>query len=314
MPTDRPDLLSRLLLRRLGDGFEGSGLPLAAIRAQLDRPVLPRAILRRGLASVSDIVVPGASGALPARLYRPHRSRGLVMFLHGGGFVLCGLDSHEDIACRLARASGAAVVSVAYRLAPEHPFPAAPEDAFAAYRFLADATAELGPGRAGIAVAGDSAGGNLAAAVARMARDAGVRPPALQVLFYPPTLGRERTASADEFGRGFFLTADAISWFRSQYVPVDDEVQSPLYAPALADDLAGLAPALIVTAGCDPLRDEGELYAVRLRDAGVPCRDGRVRGALHGFLNFAPFYPPARRVLREAGQSIRRALDGVGLA
>ncbi len=301
MATDRPDLASRLVLRRIG-GFPAPGEgDLARFRATIDRTPLPRVLLRRGLAAVRDLVVPGADGTLPARLYRPRDARGVVLFLHGGGFVMCGLDSHEDICCRLARASGAAVLSLAYRLAPEHPFPAAPLDAFAAYEWL------RGQRVGAVAVAGDSAGANLAAAVCRIALERGVPPPCHQLLFYPPTMGDAAVPSASEFAKGFVLDRATIAWFRSLYLPVPDEARSAWFAPAQAADFSGLPPATIVTAGCDPLRDEGLILAARLCDAGVPVRYRVIEGGVHGCLNFAFAYPKAARALRHGGRALRDA-------
>ena len=308
MATDRLDLPSRIVLRGAG-GFAAGGNDLAAIRARIDRVPLPRRLLRRGLAGVDDLQVPGAAGRLPARLYRPRRSRGLVLFLHGGGFVMCGLDSHEDICCRLARASGAIVLSLAYRLAPEHPFPAAPLDAFAAYRWLRSEAKSIGSSDDAIAVAGDSAGGNLAAAVCRIALEQGLAPPCHQLLFYPPATGDAAVPSGREFASGYLLDRAVIEWFRSLYLPVRDEARSDWFAPACAVDLSGLPPATIVTAGCDPLRDEGLILAARLCQAGIPVRHRVIEGALHGCLNFAFLYPKAARALRFGGRALRAALD-----
>ncbi len=313
MVTDRPDLLSRVILRSARHVVRG-GLDLQGLRAAIDRPPLPRRVLRRGLASVDELRVPGSEGTLPARLYRTRGARGLVLFLHGGGFVLCGLDSHEDIACRLARASGASVLSLAYRLAPEHPFPAAPLDSFAVFEWLRSQRPALGNGCRAVAVAGDSAGANLAAAVCRIAHERGVEGPCHQLLFYPPTLGGETVASAREFANGFLLDRAMIEWFRSCYLPAPDATRSTWYAPALAPDLAAMPPTTIVTAGCDPLRDEGLVFAARLCAAGVPVRFRVLSGALHGCLNFAAVYPPAARALRDAGRAVREALDGASTA
>ena len=308
---DRPDLISRAVLRALARLGAFGQADLATIRARADRVPLPRTWLRRGLA-VHDLHVPGAAGPLPARLYVPRRrARGHLLFLHGGGFVMCGLDSHEGICAALARASRARVLAVDYRLAPEHPFPAAPEDCFAAWRWLV-AQAD-GP----VAVAGDSAGGTLAAALCLMARDRGVAPPRAQLLFYPATTGREDVPSRALFAHGFLLTTEMLHWFERQYLGERGEggrdeggrdEASPYYMPARAADLGRLPPALIVTAAFDPLRDEGQVYADRLRAAGVEVRYRCVPGTIHGFLNFHPVMPKARFVLRTTGRAIRRVL------
>ncbi len=302
---NRPDLISRLVLRALPSLAVFGQADLATIRARADRAPLPRVWLRRGLAAVHDLHVPGAAGLIRARLYVPHRARGHVLFIHGGGFVMCGLDSHDGICAGLARASGARVLAVEYRLAPEHPFPAAPEDCLAAYRWLL--TDAGGDGRS-VAVAGDSAGGTLAAALCLMARDRGVALPGAQVLFYPATTGREDVPSRTLFERGYLLTTEMLHWFERQYLGDRLDERSPYYMPAGASDLRGLPAALIVTAAFDPLRDEGRVYADRLRAAGVEVRYRCVPGAIHGFLNFHPVMPRARAELRRAGAALRRAL------
>ncbi len=307
---DRPDLISRLVLRALSGMSAFGHADLATIRARADRPPLPRRWLRRGLAAVQDGSVPGAAGPIRARLYVPRRARGLVLFIHGGGFVMCGLDSHEGICAGLARASRASVLAIDYRLAPEHPFPAAPEDCLAAYRWLVAQADVLGRGNPGVAVAGDSAGGTLAAALCLMARDRGVTPPLLQLLFYPATTGREDVPSRTLFATGFLLTTAMLHWFERQYLGERPDEPSPYYMPARAADLGGLPPALIVTAACDPLRDEGRVYADRLGAAGGRVAYACISGTIHGFLNFHPVMPKARAALRAAGRAVQRALDG----
>lgn len=277
-------------------------------RAARDQPV-PHWIGRRPLESVTELMVDGADGPRPARLYRPHGARGLVLYLHGGGFTVCSLDSHDGVCCRLARSSRASVLSLDYRLAPEHPYPAAIEDCHAAYRWLLANADRYGGGNPAIAVAGDSAGGNLATVTAMMARDRGDKLPCLQLLFYPPTMGRRKVPSHDRFGRGgYLLTNELIAWFRFQYIGLS-RTEAPYLAPALSDDLAGMPPALIVTAAFDPLRDEGHEYAERLAAAGCSVRYRCIDGTVHGFVNMYPVLPSARRVLRDTGRAIRTALD-----
>lgn len=308
---DRPDLPSRLLIRamaRVARGAPAAG-DLAAFRARANRPPPPRAWRRRGLEGAHDLRVPGAAGPIAARLYVPPSADGLVLYMHGGGFVFCGLDSHDGICASLARASRASVLSIDYRLAPEHPFPAAPEDCHAAYRWLVAHAEGFGRGNPAIAVAGDSAGGTLAAVVAMMARDRGDPMPCLQVLYYPATVGDQTVPSRRAYGEGFLLTEETMRWFKRQYLGGRMSEPSPYYMPAQAQDLRGLPPALIVTAEFDPLRDEGRIYADRLEAAGVSVRYGCVPGTLHGFLNFEALIPKARRTLRQTGAAIRNALD-----
>jgi len=236
---------ARALLRTLTDGFKQ------------DIPV----------ASVTNLVIPGPAGTIPARHYRPvdGDDAPLLVFYHGGAMVLGDLDTHDDACRQICREGGLHVLAVDYRLAPEHKAPAGVDDAFAAFTWALDHAAELGadPGR--VAVGGDSAGGNLAALVSLRARDEGVRLPAVQLLYYPVTDWGAQTRSRTLFGEGFFLTGGDMRFGVEKYIdggPVD--ASDPRVSPLLADDLSGLPPALVLTAGFDPLRDEGRQYAVAL--------------------------------------------------
>ena len=248
---------------------------------------------------VSDLSIAGAAGPIPSRHYRP-RDAGfevagpaapapLLVFYHGGGFVIGDLDTHDGLCRLIARDAGVHVLSVGYRLAPEHKAPAAVEDAFAAYRWATDHAAELGadPGR--VAVGGDSAGGNLATLVCHLARDAGVTLPALQLLIYPVTNLRGETRSQTLLAEGYFLAKRDMDWFMDNYLSgAEVEGTDPRLSPLLAGDLSGLPPALVLTAGFDPLRDEGNQYAAAMRAAGTTV-DHRQMGSLtHGFINFFP--------------------------
>jgi acetyl esterase len=260
------------------------------------------------LLRVEDRVVPGPAGDIPVRLYAPGPgdALGVVAFFHGGGWVLSSIDGHDALARRLAQRSGALVVSVGYRLAPEHPFPAAHEDCWAVTRWLADHAADLGGDPARLAVAGDSAGANLAAGVALRARDEGLDL-RLQLLVYPCVDADGDTASMTENGRSYFLTAADMRWFWDQYVPAAHR-HDPYAVPARATDLRGVAPALVQTAEFDPLRDEGEQYAARLAAAGVPVTCTRYDGVVHGFVSR---WGQMRRALdahEEAGAALRAAL------
>lgn len=266
--------------------------------------------------SVEDRHIPGPAAApdLPVRIYRPEAARRLgtvcharptVLFLHGGGYTLCGLDTHDATARALCAESGAVVVSVAYRLAPENPFPAAPEDAYAA---LSWAAAEIRAGGLGgdpgaLVTAGDSSGGGLATVVALMARDRGGPAVALQVLIYPMLdagqAGESYTSNAD----GYFLTAAHLRWFWEQYLGPDGDGTHP-YASPVGADVAGLPPAHIVTAGCDPLCDEGAAYAVKLRRAGVPVTRRHHPAMFHGFLGFPQLLEDARTAMAEAAEAV----------
>ncbi|HWB22798.1 MAG TPA: alpha/beta hydrolase [Gaiellaceae bacterium] len=222
---------------------------------------------------------------VPVRIYRPGddpEPGPVLIFFHGGGWVVGSIETHDGIARALANRSGCAVVSVDYRLAPEHRFPAAIDDAWSATRWVLANAAELGldPGR--VAVGGDSAGGTLAAVVARRARDAGI-PLALQLLVYPVADHSFETGSYSEFAEGHSLTREGMRWYWSHYLG-DADGLDPDASPARESDLTGLAPAFIATAGLDPLRDEGEAYARRLEDAGVSTVLVRYDGMIHGFL------------------------------
>ncbi len=237
---------------------------------------------------VDDLSLPGPAGEIPARHYRPANgaTAPLLVFYHGGGWAIGDLDSYDAL-CRLTcRDAGIHVVSIDYRLAPEHPAPAAIEDAYAAFRWAYDHAEELGAAPGRVAVGGDSAGGNLAAVVCQRARDEGAPTPVLQWLIYPRTDFTAQTRSMGLFARGFLLTKRDIDWFESQYLRGSGVDRADLrVSPLLAESLAGLAPALIAVAGFDPLRDEGESYAAALQAAGTAV-DLRCMGSLtHGFAN-----------------------------
>ena len=262
--------------------------------------------------TVRDLEFPGPAGPLPLRLYTPAGAGPLpvVVYLHGGGFWMGDELAIWDGSCsRVAAGAGALVVSVGYRLAPEHPYPAAVDDSYAGLRFVAEHAAEWGgdPGR--LAVMGASAGGNLSAAVAQRARDES-GPRLLQQVLIVPALnaGGEPTASMRAFRSGFGL--DGIDQMHAAYYPDPARVREPWASPLLAADVAGLPPALVITAQFDPLRDEGEAYAERLRAAGVPVTLRRFDGAIHGFLGS----PATQRASEElVVESLRGALaSGAG--
>jgi acetyl esterase len=263
--------------------------------------------------AVTDLQVDGAAGPLRARHYAPEPDpatpgpRPLLVFLHGGGFVIGDLETH-DVVCRmLCRGAATHVLAVDYRLAPEHPFPAAPDDAVAAFGWAAANAGRLGadPGR--VWVGGDSAGGNLAACVAFSAARHGTPAPALQLLLYP-TVDRSREwPSQTLFDDGFFLTRPQMDWFEAQYLP--HETDDPRTRLVRAPELGGQAPALVVTAGFDPLRDEGEAYAAALREAGVPAVLRRFPGLIHGFANMTGVIPVARDAVAEVAGMARVLLE-----
>ncbi|WP_395407527.1 alpha/beta hydrolase [Pseudoduganella sp. UC29_106] len=273
---------------------------------------LQPAPLNEDVAGVTECLLPGPAGPMPARLYHPQPGRQLpgVVFFHGGGWVACGLDSHDNICRRLARLSGCAVLSVDYRLAPEAVFPAALDDACAALRWVAAQGGQLGIDTQRLAVAGDSAGGNLAAACAQLARDPAQELPALahQLLLYPVLDGGCDTPSYASYAEGYLLTADLMRWFWRQYVPSGQDRLSPRASPLRAESLAGLPAATILTAECDPLHDEAVRYAQRLRDAGVPVLEREWAGLFHGFASMVGALPAADDALATGAEALRRAL------
>jgi acetyl esterase len=243
------------------------------------------------------------AAGLPARLYVPDEPgpQPLIVYYHGGGFVAGDLETH-DAPCRvLCRHSGARVLSIDYRLAPEHAFPAWIEDGLATYDWAVEHAAELGADR--VAVAGDSAGGNIAAVIAQERRPG----PALQLLIYPSVDMRGPRRSHELFGDGFFLTSALIEWYTTHFLPADADREDLRRSPILAPDVSGVAPAVVITAGFDPLRDEGEAYAEKLREAGVPVLAHRFRGMFHGFINSVGVSPSCRGALTEVA-GITRAL------
>lgn len=297
--------------------MESRSLVLAGDRTDVDRrrrvltlaarSVMPRA---RGVHAV-DRTIPGPAGPIPVRVHRSVAAAAeppAIVYLHGGGFVVGDLDSHDGTCRMLARQTGAVVMAVHYRRAPEHPFPAGADDALAAFRWAAENPRELAIRPGAVAVMGDSAGGNLAALVCLRSRDEGGPTPIAQGLAYPVTDLRGQTESMRLFADGFFLTAADIEWFLQQYLPDPSLRAAPEVSPLLADDLSGLPPAHVWTAGFDPLRDEGRAYAERLAAAGVPTRYRCLDDQVHGFLGMGVLpdgLDLARGVYREMGELIR---------
>jgi acetyl esterase len=272
--------------------------------ALLTGPKLP-------LPRVEELTIPGPAGEIPARLYGPApspSSGGLLVYYHGGGHVIGSLDTH-DSACRfLATHAGVGVLAVDYRLAPEHPYPAAIDDSVAALAWASENAERLGFDPARIAVGGDSAGGNLAAAVAIAAKLGDAPPPAFQLLIYPVCDYVEKRPSYATFASGFLLTAAEMDWFRDHYLPDRDAAHEWRASPLRAPDLTGLAPAYVLTAGFDPLRDEGEEYAAALAAAGVPTALRRHEGLLHSFVNQTALHRGAHDAMLEVAGALRLGL------
>jgi acetyl esterase len=259
---------------------------------------------------VADRDLPGPSGPIPVRVYAPKASDGLLpvlVYFHGGGFIAGGLASHDGTARELTTRAGCVTVSVGYRLAPEHPYPAAVDDCHAALQWVAANAAELGGDRSRLAIGGDSAGGNLCAAVALMNRDRGGAAPVLQLLVYPVIDPACASGSMTANAMGFMLTADSMRWMWSTYLGDDARHDDPYAAPLAAASLAGLPPALIITAEFDPLRDEGEAYGRALAAAGVPVTVSRYAGQIHGFFSMYALAPRAHTATEQAARALRRA-------
>lgn len=298
-----------LIHERQGDFVLGRSDVATARRVSDARPMPPGPDCR-----VDERRIPGPAGELAIRCYRPLGAEGplgALVYFHGGGFVLGGLDGHDGVCRQLSVESGGAVVSVDYRLAPEARFPAAPEDCLAATRWVHANADSLGVDPARVAVGGDSAGANLAAVVAQLLRDAEGPALVFQLLVYPVTDWRTMDSpSYRENADGYFLTRLACGWFREQYARDEADWSDPRFSPLLAKDLSRLPPALVVTAEHDPLRDEGEAYAAALREAGVAAAATRYDGTIHGFFSLYPFLDVGRRAVGEACGSLRASFAG----
>lgn len=274
---------------------------------------------KEDVAAVEDRVIPGPAGDIPVRVYRPAGTAagaegglpGVLVYFHGGGWSIGSIETHDPVCRPLANGSGAVVVSVEYRLAPEHPFPAGYDDALAAVRWVAAHGDDLGVDSGRLAVGGDSAGANLATVAAQQLRDSGP-PIAFQLLVYPTVDMTLSFPSMEENGEGKLLTKDMMLWFRANYIgpPGAADERDPRYSPlhAPAEALSGLPPALVITAEYDPLRDEGDAYAEALRAAGVDVAHTRVDGVVHGFFSLRDVIPEGKVAVDRACEALARAL------
>ena len=306
MPLDPQ---ARAVADLLGAALDITKLDLAEVRRMTDEAA--RQGPRPAVASVADRRIPGPAGELPVRIYRPELQAPApaVVYFHGGGWTLCSIETHDATCRQLANGADCVVVSVDYRLAPEHVFPAAADDCYAALEWTVRNADALGvdPGRIG--VAGDSAGGNLAAVVALMARDRGGPTLRHQLLVYPVADGALDTPSYTENAEGPVLTREMMEVFWDYYVPDPAERANPYASPLRAGDLSGLPRAFVVTAQYDPLRDEGEAYAARLRQAGVDAAHARYDGMMHGFFGMGDAIDRARDAMDDAVRELREALS-----
>ncbi|MFC4425083.1 alpha/beta hydrolase [Deinococcus navajonensis] len=300
----------QLLLQHMATLPQPAGLQEMRAGVLASAAALPRRPVT--VAAVRDLHVPGAEGALPARLYTPPGEGPfpLTVFFHGGGFVAYSIETHDQLCRELCAGAASVVLSVEYRLAPEHPYPAGVNDAWAALAWAAAHAPELGADPARLAVAGDSAGASLAVACTLRARDEGGPALRAQLLMYPPTDfgGGERYPSRRENGNGFFLTEDRMAFFAQMYLADPDHAAHPQVSPLPSARLHDLPPALILTAEFDPLRDEGAAYADALTAAGTPARHLPGPGMIHGFANFTALSPAAAGLMDEAFAWLKAAL------
>jgi acetyl esterase len=259
-----------------------------------------------------DCTIPGAAGEMPARIYSPHGPGPFpaLVYFHGGGWVIGNLEAYDATCRAVTNAARCLVVAMEYRLAPEHKFPAAPEDCYAATQWVAANAASLGGDPRRIAIGGDSAGGNLAAVVAQMAHDRGEPALCHQLLVYPVTDYDFGTHSYRENADGYLLTKDDMVWFWNHYLPDSAAGSHPMASPLRAASLTGLPPAFVLTAEFDPLRDEGEAYAARLREAGVAVTLKRYHGMIHGFFSLGAMLAQGKQAIQDAGAALRAAFAG----
>lgn len=263
------------------------------------------------MAITEDRTVPGPGGDIPVRLYVPRAGDGAepaLVYCHGGGWVVGSIETHDRTCRYLAANAGCRVISVDYRLGPEHKFPAAVEDAWAVFNHVTANAGRFGVDPMRVAVGGDSAGGNLAAVVTHLARATAGPAPCFQLLFYPGTDMRGEHASRRDLAEGYVLTGAAIDWFRGHYLRSDSDATDPRASPLLYDDFRALPPAHIQTAGYDPLKDEGAAYADKLRAAGVVVEHRHYDGLIHGYVNMAGAVDPAKAALDEACAALRAGL------
>jgi acetyl esterase len=305
-----PELQLALRLLNLATTDSYDSMPLPQVRAQIAREsvVFGDPI---PVETVRELTIPGEGGAIPARLYRPTGLTGpcaLLVYFHGGGWVLGDLRAADSVCRFLAVHAELAVLSIDYRLAPEHPFPAGVNDAVAAFHYAVDQAAALNVDPAAIGVGGESAGGNLSAVVSQITSAGNGPAPAFQLMFMPVTDLSTKHPSYSLFSHGFFLTEAQMDWYRGHYLRNDADALDPRASPLLARDLTGLPPAYLAVAGFDPLRDEGEAYAHRLREAGVDVTLRRHIGMIHGAVNATGVAQAARDALLEAAAALRSGL------
>jgi acetyl esterase len=300
--------------RALIERFVREGTPPVSKLTPAEARRLTREVNRRltsppeAVAVVKNMRTSDTSAQIPARVYIPREDEVLpvLVYFHGGGWVLGDLESVDSLCRSLANAADCVVVSVDYRLAPEHKFPAAVEDAYSATKWTANIATSFSGDPRRIAVGGDSAGGSLAAAVSLMARDKHSPPIVFQLLIYPATNHAFETTSYSDNAEGYWLSKDDMRWFWNHYLRDEEDGRNPYASPSRAVDLSSLPPAFVITAEFDPLRDEGEAYAARLRERGVPVKVSRYDGMIHDFVNIAELRQ-SRVAVGEAAAELRKA-------
>jgi acetyl esterase len=301
-------------LKTVLDGLAAAGGPalgtqsVSETRATFDNMPLPRKQIE--LSTIESRRIPGPAGEIPVRIYHPHGAgvKPALVYFHGGGWVIGTLDAYDATCRELAQGADCVVVSVDYRLAPEHRYPAAPDDCYAALKWVAANAASLGVDARRLAVGGDSAGGNLSAVVSQMARDKGGPALRFQLLIYPVTDADFTRRSYVDNAEGYLLTTASMHWFWDHYVPSKSQRAEPYASPIRAADLSGLPPAWVCTAEFDPLRDEGEAYAKRLQQAGVSTTLTRFDGLIHGFVSMGLVAPKAQAAVDEAVAALKKGL------
>jgi acetyl esterase len=298
-----------LMLSAMDQGGQGSlsEMGVEQARAMIEQFDTIAGGERVDLPRVEDLSAPGPASEIPLRLYSPAADAVLpvVVYFHGGGWVIGNIQSHDNICRKLARDSNATVISVDYRLAPEHTFPCAAEDCYTVTKWVADNAEQLKVDGSRLAVAGDSAGGNLTAVTSLLARERGGPTIAFQLMVYPVVDGMMSFPSIKENAEGYLLTAADMVWFYDHYAPEDVDRKNPYLSPLYAPDLSGLPPALVITAEYDPLRDEGEAYADALQQAGVEARSSRYDGMIHGFFGLDAVVPAAAPAMEEAAAALK---------
>jgi acetyl esterase len=291
------DPTAKVMLDLMGDLLSiGPDATPEQVREKMNTGMASELAPRHPVHKVVDRTIPGPDAPIPVRVYWPSAEEALpvLVWLHGGGWVIGNLDTHDQLCRLLCDGSGAIVVSVDYRLAPEAKFPCAVEDCVAAWEWITKNAAEIGGDSERVALGGDSAGGNLAAVVPLIARERGLQAPALQLLVYPVTDYEFESPSMIDNAKGYMLETEHVAWFFDHYATTSDDFEDWRCSPMRAIDLSGLPPAVVITAEFDPLRDQGEAYGRRLQGAGVPTEIIRVDGVFHGFFGMHAFLTSAQ--------------------